>query len=209
MTELFTLNNLIIVVLCYIIGSFPTAYLLVKYKTNKDLTKEGSGNVGTLNSFTVSKSKFIGIAVLLIDILKGILPVYFMMFIIPHPYQSLMLGACALILGHNYPVWLKFKGGRGLATGAGIFMVINYYIFIGWCIVWLLVFLVKRKVLIANTIATFLLPFYVLLINFFSFLVVNSNVQGFSLNYFTIYSIINTIIILSRHTKVFKKNKVS
>lgn len=209
MTELFTLNNLIIVVLCYIIGSFPTAYLLVKYKTNKDLTKEGSGNVGTLNSFTVSKSKFIGIAVLLIDILKGILPVYFMMFIMPHPYQSVMLGACALILGHNYPVWLKFKGGRGLATGAGIFMVINYYIFVGWCIVWLLVFLVKRKVLIANTIATFLLPFYVLLINFFSFLVVNSNVQGFSLNYFTIYSIIITIIILSRHTEVFKKNKVS
>ena len=209
MTELFTLNNLIIVVLCYIIGSFPTAYLLVKYKTNKDLTKEGSGNVGTLNSFTVSKSKFIGIAVLLIDILKGILPVYFMMFIMPHPYQSVMLGACALILGHNYPVWLKFKGGRGLATGAGIFMVINYYIFIGWCIVWLLVFLVKRKVLIANTIATFLLPFYVLLINFFSFLVVNSNVQGFSLNYFTIYSIIITIIILSRHSEKKKKNKVS
>lgn len=209
MTELFTLNNFIIVVLCYIIGSFPTAYLLVKYKTNKDLTKEGSGNVGTLNSFTVSKSKFIGIAVLLIDILKGILPVYFMLFIIPHPYQSVMLGACALILGHNYPVWLKFKGGRGLATGAGIFMVINFYILVGWCIVWLLVFLVKRKVLIANTIATFLLPFYVLLINLFSFFAVNSNVQGFSLNYFTFYSIIITIIILSRHTEVFKKNKVS
>lgn len=209
MTELFTLNNFIIVVLCYIIGSFPTAYLLVKYKTNKDLTKEGSGNVGTLNSFTVSKSKFIGIAVLLIDILKGILPVYFMLFIIPHPYQSVMLGACALILGHNYPVWLKFKGGRGLATGAGIFMVINFYILVGWCIVWLLVFLVKRKVLIANTIATFLLPFYVLLINLFSFFAVNSNVQGFSLNYFTFYSIIITILILSRHTEVFKKNKVS
>jgi len=209
MTEISTFKNLLIFVLCYILGSFPTAYLLVKYKTNKDLTKEGSGNVGTLNSFTVSKSKFIGVAVLLIDILKGVLPVYFMMFIMPHPYQSVMLGACALILGHNYPFWLKFKGGRGLATGAGIFMVVNYYIFIGWCIVWLLVFLVKRKVLIANTIATFLLPFYVLLINLFSFLVINSNVQGFSLNYFTIYSIIITIIILSRHTEVFKKNKVS
>lgn len=209
MSELFTFNNFVIAVLCYIIGSFPTAYLLVKYKTSKDLTKEGSGNVGTLNSFTVSKSKFIGIAVLLIDILKGVLPVYFMMFVMPHPYQSVMLGACALILGHNYPVWLKFKGGRGLATGAGIFMVINYYIFIGWCAVWLVVFLLKRKVLIANTFATFLLPVYVLLINLFSFLVVNSNVMGFSLNYFTVYSIIITVIILSRHTEVFKKNKDS
>lgn len=209
MSELFTFNNFVIAVLCYIIGSFPTAYLLVKYKTSKDLTKEGSGNVGTLNSFTVSKSKFIGIAVLLIDILKGVLPVYFMMFVMPHPYQSVMLGACALILGHNYPVWLKFKGGRGLATGAGIFMVINYYIFIGWCAVWLVVFLLKRKVLIANTFATFLLPVYVLLINLFSFLVVNSSVMGFSLNYFTVYSIIITVIILSRHTEVFKKNKDS
>lgn len=209
MSELFTFNNFVIAVLCYIIGSFPTAYLLVKYKTSKDLTKEGSGNVGTLNSFTVSKSKFIGIAVLLIDILKGVLPVYFMMFVMPHPYQSVMLGACALILGHNYPVWLKFKGGRGLATGAGIFMVINYYIFIGWCAVWLVVFLLKRKVLIANTFATFLLPVYVLLINLFSFLVVNSNVMGFSLNYFTVYSIIITVIILSRHTEVFKNNKDS
>lgn len=209
MTELFTVNNLLIVVLCYIIGSFPTAYLLVKYKTSKDLTKEGSGNVGTLNSFTVSKSKSVGIAVLIIDILKGALPVYYMMFVVPHPYQSVMLGACALILGHNYPVWLKFKGGRGLATGAGIFMVVNYYIFIGWCIVWLVVFLLKRKVLIANTIATFMLPVYVLLIDLFSFLVVNSNVIGFSLNYFTIYSIIITVIILSRHTEVFKKEKVT
>lgn len=209
MSELFTFNNFVIAVLCYIIGSFPTAYILVKYKTSKDLTKEGSGNVGTLNSFTVSKSKFIGIAVLLIDILKGVLPVYFMMFVMPHPYQSVMLGACALILGHNYSVWLKFKGGRGLATGAGIFMVINYYIFIGWCAVWLVVFLLKRKVLIANTFATFLLPVYVLLINLFSFLVVNSSVMGFSLNYFTVYSIIITVIILSRHTEVFKKNKDS
>ncbi len=207
MNELLTVNNLIIFVLCYIIGSFPTAYILVKLRSNKDLTKEGSGNVGTLNSFTVSKSKAVGIAVLLIDILKGALPVYFMMFIMPHPYQSVMLGACALILGHNYPLWLKFKGGRGLATGAGIFMVVNYYILIGWCIVWLLVFLVKRKVLIANTIATFSLPVYVLLINLFSFMVVNSDALGFSLNYFTIYSIIITVIILSRHTEVFKKDK--
>ncbi|MBE2228611.1 MAG: glycerol-3-phosphate acyltransferase [Ignavibacteria bacterium] len=205
MAELFTINNFVIFVLCYLIGSFPTAYILVKLRSNKDLTKEGSGNVGTLNSFTVSKSKAIGITVLLIDILKGALPVYFMMFIMPHPYQSVLLGACALILGHNYPVWLRFKGGRGLATGAGIFLVVNYYIFIGWCVVWLLVFILKRKVLIANTAATFSLPVYVLLINFFSFMLVNSQAAGFSLNYFNVYSIIITAIILSRHTEVFKK----
>lgn len=207
MESLFSVNNLVIFVLCYIIGSFPTAYILVKLKSNKDLTKEGSGNVGTLNSFTVSKSKSIGIAVLIIDILKGVLPVYLMMFVFPFTYQSVMLGAASLILGHNYPVWLKFKGGRGLATGAGIFLIVNYFIFLGWCIVWLIVFLIKRKVLIANTIATFSLPVYVLIINLVPALVVNSGAAGFSLNYFTVYSIIITVIILSRHTEVFKKEK--
>lgn len=209
MTELFTVYNFFIFVLCYIIGSFPTTYLLVKIVSKKDITKEGSGNVGTLNSFQVSKSKTIGIVVLLFDLLKGALPVYIMLFVMNTQYPSAMLGACALILGHNYPVWLKFKGGRGLATGAGIFAVINYYILIGWCVVWLVIFLFKRSVLTANTAATFGLPVCVLLVNIFSSLEVNSNLPGYTLNYFTIYSIIISIIILTRHTEVFKNEQNS
>ena len=206
MSEIFTVSNLIIFVLCYIIGSFPTAYLLVKAKSKKDLTKEGSGNIGTLNSFQVSGSKSVGIAVLLIDLFKGFLPVYFMLYIMPHPYSSAMIGACALILGHNYPVWLKFKGGRGLATGAGIFIVVNFYILIGWVIIWGIVFTFKRKVLIANTVATFLLPIYVLLVNVVPFMLINTNVNGYSLYYFNIFSVIITLIILSRHLEVFKRD---
>jgi glycerol-3-phosphate acyltransferase PlsY len=204
MSEIFTVSNLIIFVLCYIIGSFPTAYLLVKAKSQKDLTKEGSGNIGTLNSFQVSGSKAVGIAVLLIDLLKGILPVCFMLYIMPHPYSSVMIGACALIFGHNYPVWLKFKGGRGLATGAGIFLVINYFILIGWVLVWAVVFAFKRKVLIANTAATFSLPVYVLLVNVVPFMLINTDVNGFSLFYFNLFSLVITAIILSRHLEVFK-----
>ncbi len=204
MTELFIVNNSVIFVLCYLIGSFPTAYLLVKARSNKDLTKEGSGNVGTLNSFQVSKSKLIGITVLLTDVLKGALPVYIMLYVLNLGYASAMIGACALILGHNYPVWLKFKGGRGLATGAGIFMVINYFILIGWLVVWFIVFAFKRKVLIANTISTFSLPVYVLLVNVVSYMLINNNVTGFSLLYFNIFSLIITAIILSRHLEVFK-----
>lgn len=206
MSEIFTVSNLIIFVLCYIIGSFPTAYLLVKAKSKKDLTKEGSGNIGTLNSFQVSGSKSVGIAVLLIDLFKGFLPVYFMLYIMPHPYSSAMIGASALILGHNYPVWLKFKGGRGLATGAGIFIVVNFYILIGWVIIWGIVFTFKRKVLIANTVATFLLPIYVLLVNVVPFMLINTNVNDYSLYYFNIFSVIITLIILSRHLEVFKRD---
>lgn len=203
MAEFLSVKNLIIFVLCYLTGSIPSAYLLVKAKVRKDITKEGSGNVGTLNSFKVSKSKAVGIAVLLIDLLKGLVPVWILLFALKTDYPAVMIGACGLITGHNYSVWLKFKGGRGLAPGAGIFMIVNYHIVIGWGLMWLIIFALKRKVLISNTIATVCIPIYALVINRFQFLAVNSGAEGFSLSYFTVFSIIITLIILSRHTEVF------
>jgi len=197
----------IIFVLCYLIGSVPFAYILVKLKSKKDITKEGSGNVGTLNSLMVTGSKAIGGIVLILDLLKGLFPVYFMLFIMQTDYFAVMIGSCGIIMGHNYPVWLKFKGGRGLAPGAGIFLILNYFIIIGWLLTWLLVFLFKRKVLIANTAATFALPVYIVIINLLPALVVNESTRGFSLSYFTIFSIVITIIILSRHTEVFRAKK--
>lgn len=204
MSEIFSLNGSIVFVLCYLIGSFPTAYILVRLKSRKDITKEGSGNVGTLNSFEVSGSKRVLIAVLIIDILKGLLPAWIMLNVYHVAYPIVMLGMCGLIIGHNYPVWLKFIGGRGLATGTGIFLVINYFILIGWCVTWVIVFLFKRNVLIANTAATLSIPIYVLLVNFVSWMVVNSSANGFSLLSFNIFSVIITAIIIIRHSEVFK-----
>lgn len=201
------MQEIIIFVLCYLVGSIPAAYILVKLKSNKDITKEGSGNVGTLNSLMVTGSKAIGAIVLVVDVLKGLIPVYIMLYVTGTDYFAVMIGSCGLILGHNYPVWLKFKGGRGLAPGAGIFLILNYYIIIGWLLMWLLIFLFRKKVLIANTVATFALPVYIVLINLFPALVVNENVLGFSLSYFTIFSVVITVIILSRHTEVFKPKK--
>lgn len=204
MQEIFTIENIIVFVLCYLVGSIPTAYIIVKLKTDKDVTKEGSGNVGTLNSFQVTKSKSVGIAVLLIDMLKGAIPVYVMMHLLGYNYQTVMFGACAVILGHNYPVWLKFKGGRGLAPGAGLFFIINFYVVAGWCIVWAVFFLLRKRVLLANTAATFSLPLLVILINFIDFAELNQAVSGYSSLIFTVYSVLITLIILSRHTEVFK-----
>jgi glycerol-3-phosphate acyltransferase PlsY len=200
-------NSFIVFLICYCIGSFPTAYILVRLKSKKDLTKEGSGNIGTLNSFVVSKSKAIGIAVLLFDLLKGIVPLYVMLFILRIDYPAAMTGACGLITGHNYPVWLKFKGGRGLATGAGIFMVVNYFIVIGWLLVWLVVFMIKKKVLISNTIATFSLPVFVIAAGNIYWMAPSGAAAGFTMTYFTVFSIIITLIILSRHLEVFTQKK--
>ncbi len=207
MIEIITIESVIVFVLCYVIGSFPTAYLLVKAASGKDVTREGSGNVGTLNSFQVSKSKWVGIVVLLTDLFKGLVPVYIMLYVMNMAYPPAMIGACALILGHNYPVWLKFKGGRGLATGAGIFMIVNFYILAGWMVVWGAVFAFKRDVLIANTAATFSLPLIVVLVNILPWMVIGSGLNGFTLTYFTVFSLIITLIILLRHTEVFKKSE--
>lgn len=207
MQELFSLINVLVFVLCYLAGSVPAAYIIVKLKTDKDVTKEGSGNVGTLNSFQVTKSKSVALIVLLIDLFKGAIPVYIMMHVLGFEYQTVIFGACAVILGHNYPVWLKFKGGRGLAPGAGLFLILNFYIVIGWCIAWILVFLIKKRVLLANTAATFTLPVLVILINFLDFAELNRSVNGYETVYFSVYSILITFIILSRHIEVFNRKE--
>lgn len=193
--------------ICYCIGSFPTAYILVKLTSKKDLTKEGSGNIGTLNSFMVSKSKAVGVAVLLFDLLKGFVPLFVMNFVFGLTYPVIMTGACGLITGHNFPVWLKFKGGRGLATGAAIFLMVNYFIVIGWLLVWGVVFLLKKKVLLANTIATFALPVFVIASGIVSWMAPAASTPGFTMTYFTVFSIIITLIILSRHLEVFTAEK--
>ena len=200
-------NAFFICLVCYIIGSFPTAYLIIKLRLNKDITSEGSGNVGTLNSMQVSKSKLIGFIVLLIDMLKGMIPLYIMLFVIGIDYGLVMAGSSCIILGHNYPVWLGFKGGRGLAAGAGIFLLLNYFVVIGWGIVWVIAFAVKRKVLISNAVASLLIPLYIFIINKVDFIVVSWNLESFSIFYFSFFSVITAFIVFSRHMEIFKKNK--
>ncbi len=200
----------LVIVLCYLIGSFPSAYLLVKKKHNADITREGSGNVGTYNAIVVSKSKTTGAAVLLIDLLKGAITVFAMLFVFQFSYAMALIGAVFLVVGHNYPVWLKFKGGRGLAVGAGIFIIVNYYVLIGWCVIWILFKLIKADVLVANTFATLSIFIWVFLINKYSWLEVNYNIRGFLLSYFTLFTVIITVLILLSHLEVFSnffKNK--
>jgi len=204
-TGIFSL--IIVWLFCYLVGSVPTAYLVVRKKLNKDITNEGSGNVGMLNSMQVTNSKSVGVFVLLIDILKGFIPVYAMLFLLNIDYAPAMAGCAFIILGHNYPVWLKFKGGRGLATGTGIFVLVNYFVLAGWCIVWLISFALKKKVMLSNTAATILIPLYVFLVNKISWLEISWGLNTYSLKYFTIFSIIITVLVLSKHTEIFKKNK--
>ncbi|MCB2204167.1 glycerol-3-phosphate acyltransferase [bacterium] len=153
----------------FLVGSFPTAYILVHRQHGKDLRKEGSGNVGTLNAYEVSRSRSTGVMVLLIDLLKGAFPVavVHLAFRAGLPGDHVMLYATLALLGavagHNYSPWIGWKGGRGLATAAGASLLINPLLPAIWGLFWGAGFLKTRNVHFGNIAATVLLPFAVLL----------------------------------------------
>ncbi|MBN2425490.1 MAG: glycerol-3-phosphate 1-O-acyltransferase PlsY [Calditrichaceae bacterium] len=145
-------------VVSYLFGSFPTAYLLIRIASKKDIRNEGSGNVGTFNAIRVSRKKWIGAVVLLIDLLKGALPAWYAGSISGKDDLIMLLVVCGVTLGHVYPVWLKFKGGRGLAVAAGALLMIEP-VFVGiWLAIWLIFYIILRIHTIASMIATVALP---------------------------------------------------
>lgn len=189
----------------YLIGSIPVAYIIVKAKHKKDITLEGSGNVGTLNALKVSQSRITGAAVLLTDFLKGALPVVVLIYILKVNSIFVFVASVFLIVGHNYSVWLKFKGGRGLATTAGIFSVVNILLILTWCVFWVFYFFfIKKDVLAANFTATALSPFFGILFKPFY---VDAMAASLPEQYiiFVIYIFVVSIIILTRHLEIFRR----
>ncbi len=149
----------------YLFGSFPTGYIAGRYK-GLDLRKVGSGNIGATNAVR-SLGVIIGIVVLLVDVIKGLIPcIVFPKLImklftdgyVPHlEYLSLILGVAA-ILGHNFSCWLGFKGGKGVATTAGVVGGLALIPFIICFFSWLLTLLVSRYVSVASIVAAIVLP---------------------------------------------------
>ena len=150
------MNYLLCAVIGYLLGSFPTAYIILKRTRNLDITKTGSGNVGAMNSFETSGSSIIGILVFLIDALKGLISVYVCLLIFPAQFIYPAVALFFAVFGHCYNPWLKFKGGRGLATATGGTVLLSPLIPAVWCIVWVLVYLFKRDILFANIAAIIL-----------------------------------------------------
>jgi glycerol-3-phosphate acyltransferase PlsY len=138
----------------YILGSIPTAFLLVKNFRGIDITKDGSGNVGALNTIRTSKSKLIGVSVLLIDALKGVLSAYLLQLLFPESFIFPALAMLFAVFAHCFNPWLSFKGGRGLAVAAGGGFVIFPYIVLGWILLWVIFYLMKRNHHVANIAAT-------------------------------------------------------
>jgi acyl phosphate:glycerol-3-phosphate acyltransferase len=148
----------------YFIGSIPTGYLWAKAK-GVDIRSGGSGNIGATNVFRIL-GKGPGIVVLLIDALKGFLPAKFLPALLLQgvaagepKYQSLaVVAGLFAVIGHNYTCWLRFKGGKGIATSAGVLIAWVPLALVITLASWIIVFAVSRYVSLASVLAAFVLP---------------------------------------------------
>lgn len=148
------MEYILYILIGYLIGSIPFSYLIVKYRHNLNVIETGSNNAGALNSYEISNNKLTAIFVLLLDILKGVSIVLLYLFIFSKNIDFLKLASIWVIIGHIASVFIRFKGGRGLATAAGLFLLINPYLLVTWLVMWLIgYFAVQKNVHIANTFA--------------------------------------------------------
>jgi glycerol-3-phosphate acyltransferase PlsY len=201
---------LIAIITGYFIGSIPTAFIILKVSRGLDIRKEGSGNVGTLNSYEVTNSKIIGVVVLIIDALKGLLSVVIINYLFNDQFVYTMISLLSAIFGYCYSIWLKFKGGRGLATFGGGTLVISPIINAIWGISWIILYKGKKDIHFANigaSIAVILsVIFFADLLNKLSFPSAKESIV------FSFYLSLLMLIILSKHWEPFKvliKNKQS
>ena len=142
------------VVIGYLLGSIPTAFLVLKISKGIDITNAGSGNVGAMNSYEITNSKYIGLLVFLIDFIKGFLAVLITKLIFNDVFIYPALALLFAVFSHCFNPWIKFNGGRGLATAAGGSILIFPYLLFVWIVLWILMYIIKRDILIANIIAT-------------------------------------------------------
>jgi acyl phosphate:glycerol-3-phosphate acyltransferase len=165
------LASVVIAVAAYLLGSIPTGYLLVRLFRNQDIRAVGSGNIGATNVLRTG-SKGLGAATFALDVLKGCAAVwlgtfiwtsmYFVAYVFPsRPYrESQALAALFCVLGHMFPVWLRFKGGKGVATGFGVFLVACWPAALAAIAVFLVVLAVSRYVSLASIVAAACFPFF-------------------------------------------------
>jgi glycerol-3-phosphate acyltransferase PlsY len=150
------INLIIVAVYSYLLGSIPFGLILTKIFLKKDIRKIGSGNIGTTNVLRTGK-KSLAAATLLLDLMKG----YFSI-IITFTYFENLISYSALIcfIGHIFPVWLKFKGGKGVATYLGVILALSYKFFLIFGISWLVLTFLYRYASLSSIISSLIVFVY-------------------------------------------------
>ena len=155
------MDYIVTALISYLFGSIPFGYLFTKILLKKDIRSVGSGNIGATNVLRTG-NKSLGYLTLVLDIAKAVVPVIYIKFNYP---DLIYISALCAFLGHLFPVWLKFKGGKGVATFVGILISINIYYALVFGIVWTLTFLISRYSSLSSLFASISIPIYLLIIN--------------------------------------------
>lgn len=148
--------------LSYIIGSIPTGYIIVKAKTGKDIRDVGSGSTGATNVKRVLGKKWFFI-VMLLDALKGALPVVLAKIIYPAVPLAAVIAAIFVIIGHSKPIFLKFKGGKSVASGVGTILALNWQAGLILAAIWGVITYFTKYVSVGSIIALWVAPFLMFL----------------------------------------------
>ena len=150
------MDYLIAAISSYLMGSIPFGFILTKLLLKKDIREIGSGNIGATNALRTG-NRLLGYTTLILDILKAVIPIIYVKLNYP---DLIFITSLSIFLGHVFPVWLKFKGGKGVATYVGILFSLNLiygFIFTG---VWFTIFLVSKYSSLSSLVATLSIPIY-------------------------------------------------
>ena len=157
------MDILIIGTISYLMGSIPFGYILTKVFLKKDIRDVGSGNIGATNTLRTG-NKSLGYSTLILDIIKAIIPVVYIKYNFP---ELLYVASLCVFLGHIFPIWLKFKGGKGVATYVGILFALNIYFGLIFIVIWLIIFGFSKFSSLSSLIASISIPFYLIILGKF------------------------------------------
>ena len=155
------MDYLIIIIISYFLGSIPFGLILTKIFLNKDIRNIGSGNIGATNVLR-SGNKLLGYTTLIFDVIKAVLPVIYIKF---NHSDFIYISSLSVFLGHVFPIWLKFKGGKGVATYVGILFSLNLIYGLIFGITWILIFLFSKYSSLASLFGSLSIPIYVFFFN--------------------------------------------
>ena len=181
------MEYLIIALGSYLLGSIPFGFILTKIFLKKDIRDIGSGNIGATNALRTG-SKLLGYATLILDITKAILPVLYVKFNYP---DYIFIAALSTFLGHVFPIWLKFKGGKGVATYVGILFSINLILGLVFIVSWAVTFLISKYSSLSSLMASLIVPIYLVIFD----------------SYNSIFFIIMFVLIFYTHRENVKRLK--
>ena len=147
----------LIISISYLMGSIPFGLILTKIFLKKDIREVGSGNIGATNVLRTG-NKAVGYLTLTLDVLKAVTPVLYIKFYFP---ELVYISSLSVFLGHVFPIWLKFKGGKGVATYLGILFSINYILGIFFIFSWLIIFYVSKYSSLGSILSSLIIPIFI------------------------------------------------